>query len=265
MKNMIKIGRWCAFATILGMAACSNQDDDSAKLVVRLTDSPGDFQEVNVEIIDVQVNAEDGEGEDGWESLPNVNTGVYNLLDLTGGTETVLSNSSYPPGMINQIRLLLGDDNSVKIDGQRYELNTPSGQQSGLKLRLNAELTPGITYTILLDFDAAQSVVKTASGNYNLKPVIKLVSEAQDGAISGTVIPETLSVAVFAISDQDTLGSSFVPAGSHELFLGGLPAGSYTISFDPGQTSGYQGYLLENVVVNLGEVTNVGVVSLSEL
>ena len=43
-------------------------------------------------------------------------------------------------------------------------LTTPSAQHSGLKLNVHAELTEGITYKILLDFDAVRSVVKTGSG-----------------------------------------------------------------------------------------------------
>ena len=60
-------------------------------------------------------------------------------------------------------------------------LTTPSAQHSGLKLNVHAELTEGITYKILLDFDAARSIVKTGSGAYNLKPVIRTITEATSG------------------------------------------------------------------------------------
>jgi hypothetical protein len=243
------------------LAACGN-NEEGTRLVIRLTDSPGDYEEVNVEILDIQVKADGGEGEGGWKSLENVNTGVYNLLELTNGTETVLTSSNYPSGFISQIRLVLGDNNSVKIDGQTYELSTPSAQQSGVKLQLNADLTEGITYAILLDFDAAQSVVKTGSGKFNLKPVVKVVSEALDGAIEGTVVPADLQVAVFAIDGLDTLGSSYVAEGASSFFLGGLPTGSFTLSFDPGDMSGYDGAVMESVSVTVGEITNVGEVTL---
>ena len=260
MKNYFKSVFALVVLTLL--AACGN-NDQGTRLVIRMTDSPGDYEEVNVEILDIQVNAKGGEGESGWKSLDNVNAGVYNLLELTDGTETVLTSSNYPSGFISQIRLILGDNNSVKIDGQTYELTTPSAQQSGVKLQLNADLTEGITYAILLDFDAAQSVVKTGSGKYNLKPVVKVVSEALDGAIEGTVTPADLQVAVFAIDGLDTLGSSYVAEGSSSFFLGGLPSGNFTISFDPGDMSGYDGSVLESVSVTVGEITNVGAVELT--
>ena len=241
---------------LFALSACQD-DDEKAKLVIRLTDSPGDYTKVNIDIQDIEVH-----GENGWTTLPNVNDGVYNLLDFTDGKETVLTSTQYPAGRISQIRLILGPENSVEIDEEIYPLETPSAQQSGLKLQLNAELTPGITYAILLDFDAAKSIVTTGNGKFILKPHMKVVSEAQDGAIEGKVIPAELNVAVFAISGQDTLGTSYVQPGSEDFFIGGLPAGVYTVSCDPGDLSGYQKVSKENIPVSLGEITPAGTIEL---
>jgi hypothetical protein len=240
---------------VLLFVAC--QDEEKSRIVIRLTDSPGDYTKVNIDIRNIEVH-----GENGWESLPNVNDGVYNLLDFTNGRETILTSTEYPAGKISQIRLILGPENSVEIDRETYPMETPSAQQSGLKLLLNAELTPGITYAILLDFDAAKSIVTTGSGKYILKPVIKVVSEAQDGAIEGKVTPAKLNVAVFAIAGQDTLGTSYVQSGSEDFFVGGLPAGTYKLSLDPGELSGHFPIIKENIVVSLGEVTSVGTTDL---
>ena len=128
-------------------------------LLFDLTDSPGDYTKVNIDIQDIEVH-----GARWLDIASKVNKGVYNLLDFTDGRETVFTSTEYPAGKINQIRLILGPDNSVEIDGETHPLETPSAQQSGLKLLLNAELTAGITYAILLDFEAAKSIVKTGSG-----------------------------------------------------------------------------------------------------
>ena len=256
----MKLAKILSMITVLFLAVACQDDDDKARIVVRLTDSPGDYEKVNVDIQDIQVHSEDG----GWRSLDNVNKGIYNLLDLTVGRETVITSSEYPTGKITQVRLILGDKNSVIVDSDSIPLETPSAQQSGLKLLLNHELTSGITYAILLDFDAAKSIVKTGNGKHILKPVIKVVSEAQDGAIEGKVLPAELNVAVFAIAGDDTLGTSYVPAGMTDFFVGGLPAGSYKVGFDPGELSGYQADSLENVVVELGKVTDTGTTELSQ-
>lgn len=49
----------------------------------------------------------------------------------------------------------------------------------------------GIEYKLWLDFDAGRSVVEIGNGNYILKPVIRIYSEATSGAIKGSVLPPT--------------------------------------------------------------------------
>ena len=78
-------------------------------------------------------------------------------------------------------------------------------------------------------------------------PTIKTITEALDGAVIGSVYPDSLSVAVFALSGEDTLSTSYAVEGNADFFLGGLADGDYTISFDPGELSGFQGKVIENV------------------
>ena len=164
------------FVTLLMLltvfSACDDQEAGNARLVVRLTDAPADYQEVNVDIQSVEVNVSGS----GWTSLENTNSGVYNLLDLTNGLSVVLADAEIPAGYVSQLRLVLGDNNTLKMDDVIHDLSTPSAQQSGLKLQVNTDLIAGITYEILLDFDAARSVVKAGnSGKHNLKPVIRAI------------------------------------------------------------------------------------------
>ena len=158
----------------------------------------------------------------------------------------------------------MGENNTVVIDGVEHALNVPSGSESGLKILINSDLTEGIAYSVLVDFDAAKSVVATGSGKYNLKPVLKAITEALDGGVSGKIFPAELNVAVYAIADEDTLSTSYAVEGNSDYFLGGLTEGSYTISFDPGDLSGYQGFSIDNVDVNLGEILVLDDVTLEE-
>jgi hypothetical protein len=174
--------------------ACSD-DNQTARLEVRLTDAPGDYQEVNIDIQSVEVHSSEGNQNSGWTTL-DVEEGVYNILELTNGLDALLATAELPVGRISQIRLILGDNNSVKIDGVTHPLSTPSAQQSGLKLNLQAELTEGITYTITLDFDAARSIVEKGNGTYSLKPVIRALETATSGSIKGTVNPLAAAPAV---------------------------------------------------------------------
>lgn len=235
--------------------ACS-EDNQTAKLEVRLTDAPGDYEEVNIDIQSVEINSSDGNS--GWTTL-DVESGVYNILELTNGLDTLLATAELPAGRISQIRLILGNENSVKVNGETKPLSTPSAQQSGLKLNLNATLTEGITYTITLDFDAARSIVVKGNGTYSLKPVIRAIETSTSGAIKGTVTPLEAAPAVFAIVGTDTVATAYTDDVG-KFILRSLPAGSYTVSFDP--KTGYLPQQKEGVTVTLGNVNDLGSVTI---
>src|ERR1043165_4059980 len=133
---------WCVAGLISFMVSCSSESSKSAFLQVKLTDAPGDYQEVNVDIQDVQVNANENSNS-GWKSL-NVKKGIYNLLQFTNGLDTLLGSAELPAGKVSQIRLVLGSNNTIKVDDQTYSLTTPSAQQSGLKILVKTELKGGI-------------------------------------------------------------------------------------------------------------------------
>jgi hypothetical protein len=244
-------------ALSLALLSCSDENQN-ARLEIRLTDAPGDYEEVNVDIQGIEIHAEGGDLASGWKSL-NVQQGVYNLLELSNGIDTLLSVTELPAGKISQIRLILGQENSIKIDGQEIDLVTPSAQHSGLKLNVHADLLEGVTYKILLDFDAARSVVHTGSGKYNLKPVIRSITEATSGAIKGVVSPAASLPAVFAIVATDTVATTYADSTGNFL-LRGVPPGAYTVSFDAKE--GYTDFQETNVAVSLGNVTDMGTISL---
>ena len=255
MKGAMKIGLVALIGLLtLVFASCSNEDN--ARLEVRLTDSPGDFEEVNIDIQEVQVNTTDGNS--GWQSL-SIEPGVYNILELTNGIDTLLGAIELPAGRIHQIRLVLGDENSVKVDGVTYPMSTPSAQQSGLKLNLQATLTEGVTYRILLDFDAARSVVERGNHTYSLKPVIRAIEEATSGAIGGTVTPAEASPAIYAIVGTDTIGTAFADDAG-KFLIRGLNAGTYFVSIVPKE--GYTTVDKTDVEVTVGNVTDLGIIEI---
>lgn len=195
MKKLI------GFFLLAGLWMACDNNDQTATLKVKLTDAPGDYEEVNIDIQGIEINS--NEGNSGWVSLDVPKKGVYNILELSGGLDTLLAQQELPAGRVSQIRLLLGSDNSIKVNGETKPLSTPSAQQSGLKLNLQQELLEGVVYTITLDFDAARSIVRRGNGTYSLKPIIRALKEATSGAIKGTVSPLDASPAVYAISGTD--------------------------------------------------------------
>ncbi|RYY39425.1 MAG: DUF4382 domain-containing protein [Chitinophagaceae bacterium] len=219
--------------------SCSKSENSatgagSGRLEVYLTDAPGNFDSVFVDVQDVRVNY-GSDSASGWQSLAGGARGPVNLLQLVNGNDTLLGASSLTAGRLQQIRLVLGSNNSVVVDGQRYNLETPSAQQSGLKLNIHQDVAEGVTYRLVLDFDAGRSIVRTGNGRYMLKPVIRTTLQAVGGGLRGFVTPDSIRTAVYAIQGTDTVAGTFTSAGA--WWLGGLSAGSYSLSFVPADST----------------------------
>ena len=182
------------------------------------------------------------------------------MLKLTNGTETLLGDLELPGGRLSQIRLKLGENNTIKIDDQVHELQTPSAQQSGLKIQIHEVLAEGITYKILLDFNAAKSVIETGAGAYILSPSITADTEAQTGAIKGKVEPAA-KVAISVMAGDETVETAY-SNDDGEFLISGLDAGSYRLVFDADGDAP----VVEktDVEVELGVVTDLGSVSVPE-
>ena len=156
-------------STLLFFACSKEKSGGSSTLQVRMTDAPAAWDEVNVDLREVRVNFRDDSS--GWVSLPTT-AGVYNLLDFQNGVDTLIAQGTVPAGMLKEIRLVLGDDNTIVVNGEAHPLTIPSGSTSGLKIKVNKNISNNLD-SILIDFDAALSV-KEQNGNYRLMPVIKL-------------------------------------------------------------------------------------------
>jgi hypothetical protein len=103
--------------------------------------------------------------------------------------------------------------------------------QSGLKLQVNKTFEAGVEYSILLDFDASQSIVLTGNNVYQLKPVIRTIDTAISGSIKGSVSPLTGNVLIVATSNGVTYTT--VTAANGSFLIAGLPLGTYSITITP--------------------------------
>jgi len=265
MKKFIKLTFLITSFAFFTLFSCDNESSDmtgTSILRISLIDSPGDYKAVYIDIQEIRINATDDENT-GWVTLDNINSGVYDLLKLTNGIDTLLGENEIPSGKISQIRLVLGDQNSIVDGDDSVAMKTPSAQQSGLKLKVNATLEPDLAYDILIDFDVAKSVVKAGnSGNYNLKPVIRTIVDQTSGSIKGTINPALPSSAVYAILGEDS--TSTYTGDNGGFLIKGLEPATYAIYVDPGLASGFKDSTLTDIKVDLGLVTNVGEIVLEE-
>jgi hypothetical protein len=148
--------------------ACK-KDTANSTLHVRMTDAPVALEEVNIDLM--QVNVKFATDTAAWVALQTT-PGIYNLLGLQNGVDTLIAQGTFPSNVVKEIRFVLGDNNSIKLDGQTYPLTIPSGSESGLKIKVDKQLKANLE-TLVIDFDAALSVKQETDG-YKLNPVLRI-------------------------------------------------------------------------------------------
>ena len=265
-----------AAVALLGLAGCSKSEDadNTSKLEVRLMDAPGDFRSVVLDVQQVEVHLKEEKDPDGWKML-SFTPQAINVLDYVNGRSALLVSEDFAPGDLKEIRLILGPNSYVVgRDGQQYDLKTPSGQSSGIRLKLDkATLRQRETFQLLLDFDVAKSIVERGNwkpGNdkkerYLLKPVIRVVAQDLRGGISGTVSPAAARPQILAIRSglltPDTVSTSADASGAYQI--GGLAAGTYRVEYFPSTTAPTGQPAYRTVVRTSITVTNDQITSLS--
>jgi hypothetical protein len=243
-------------ALTLGFYSCKKDSKSgTTHVAVRLTDAPGTYDAVNLSIQNVVIVTDKGQ-----YTLPVSPTSI-DILHFSLGKDTLLASTDIPAGTIQQIRLVLNTaGNTVVVGGTSFDLTTPSGQSSGVKLNVHDTLTAGIDYTLKLDFDAARSIVLTGNGKYILKPVIRAIAAAASGALTGTVTPKASLPKVYAIQGTDTVGTIADTTG--KFYFPGLAAGTYDVKFVP--VSPYVGQTVSGVAVTNGSVKDMGTITITQ-
>ena len=253
MKKILLIASFIVFGITLNSCS-SDSTTGTYPYNVRMTDAPGPYEEVNIDLKSVEVT-----GSNGQTVLLNTTAGIYNLLEFSNGLSTLIATSELSDAKVSQIRLILGANSTVVVGGVSYPLSTPSAEQSGLKLQVNQTLLADIQNEILLDFDANASIVKTGNGTYKLKPVVRTIVTAITGNIKGSITPiGTLAVVTATSVNAVEYSSSVNLLGQFQI--SGLPAGTYTFTVTP--LLPLLPVTQTNVVVVAGVNTNLGVIAL---
>lgn len=254
MKKTILIASAIVFGILLN--SCNSDSSNAAKYPykVRMTDAPAAYDEVNIDLQAVEVT-----GSNGQTVTLNTTAGIYNLLDFSNGLSTLIATSELTDANVEQIRLILGSNNTIVVDGVSHPLSTPSAEQSGLKLQVHQTLLADIQNEILIDFDANSSIVETGNGTYKLKPVLRTVVVAVSGNIKGSITPVGALAVVTATSATAVEYSSSVN-DLGQFQISGLPSGTYTFTITP--VLPLLPVTQLNVVVVAGASTNLGVIAL---
>ncbi len=263
MKKSILVA--LVLSTLVWMAACGggggSSSGESGTLSVSLTDASGSYRAVYVTIDEVQVHLGGSENSpNNWKSVEMPEGPItLNLLELVNGVRRNLGVVKLDAGRYTQMRLIIGTEAQKNLDGtaahphanyvidtedppNTHELKIPSGQQTGIKIVNGFDINGGQTTELLLDFDAAHSVVQAgASGNWLLKPTIRVRELPECATITGQVTDsvgepfpgalvsvqnfdegagdpaDQVTVAAASITDSDGFYQLFVAPGAYNL------------------------------------------------
>lgn len=250
-----------AFILLMAGGGCKKDNSNphnagNPVLSVRMVDAPSGYDAVNVEVIGLEANLGNG-----WTPLALDNQGVYNLMSFTNGNSLALMNETVmTPCTMSELRLILGTNNTVVVDGITHDLTTPSGQTSGYKVKMDPQqMIAGGVYHLVLDFNAEKSVHMTGNGKYMLQPVVRGYLETSVGSIAGTISPVAGAYYCEATTSTDTAGTYINPATGQFLISVVWP-GTYSVTFFP--NVGYSQKTISGVAVVAGQTTQMGTITI---
>lgn len=253
---------------------------------IRLSDNPVNFDAVNVDIQGVIVQVipdsclhkyhddDDHDGNDdhdhdhpgrcsSWDTL-NIRPGVYNLLDLANGVDTILASGLTVSGKITKIRLLLGDNNSVVIDSVSYPLDLWNNLHD-VTIAVRGEDVDQISTSDLqfwLDFDAGRSIVRVHDNHFVLRPFLRVWLPAHSASIKGFVLPDSAASVVSAVFNGDTLIA--IPRRHDGFFkIRGITSTSADVFINATQNN-YQDTTITGVQLGAGKETDLGTIHLHQ-
>jgi hypothetical protein len=267
----IRLGRTvlASLAVVMLASACGGGSDSPAtsSVQVSLTDTP--IEDADNVVVSVSGVAFKPEGS-APEVVENFAPRSIDLLQYQNGrTAILLQDTPMQAGRYQWLRLIIDTqpvvrDSYIVINGNECELNVPSGAETGLKMNRPIDVPADGSLALTIDFDLRKSVHAPpgqASGacttGYVLRPTLRLVNDANVGAIDGTVsfeagavpagckpnvyvyegtvTPDDMEETAAASPDVDPLVvvGVTIPDGSTSgtYRAAFIPAGSYTAAF----------------------------------
>ena len=298
MKNVRHAGllSGLAFISLLIITfSCQKENDfnqaipeGQQRVRIRLSDNPLNFDAVYVDIQKVEVlvvpdSCRGGRNDDDhgcyndhhgdrydhgyrcavWDTL-DIRTGVYNLLDLTNGADTLLATGFTIEGSVKKIRLTLGTQNSVVIDSVSYPL-TFSNNNDRVTISVRGEDVEEISsgdLQLWLDFDAGRSIVRVNNNRFVIKPYLRIWLPAQTASLEGRVLPRDANAVVSAVANGDTL-IAIPDRGNGRFKIRGLRGTSANVLVNA-TANGYLDTTINNVALERGRTASIGTIQLRQ-
>lgn len=248
-----------------------------------LTDGPGWFDSVLIDIKSVSVLVDtcaadtsgSGDDDDNWEHHEHradscvtwedlsIQPGIYNLLDLRNGVDTLLASGNVPQGEIIKIKIELGDSNSVVKDSVSYPLHLPPGVQPYIVINLRGRDWDHYSdrhCRLWLDFDIGRSIIRVRDNMFYLAPVFHFFVMKTTGSVDGWVGPMDAFPVMTLYNDTDTAYA--LPGWGGYFKIRGLQAGTYSLFVNA--SNGYQDTTITGIQVTAGKETMLDKIKLHQ-
>jgi len=276
-------------AFILIFSACTKNGIDASaggKVAIYLTDGPGEFDAVFIDIQKVEVKIDTSTGyrnnddrckddddrddhqkrKDDYGEWVDIKftPAVIDVLSLRNGVETKLGEANILAGTVRKIRITLGTQNSVVKNGVTSTLELRNETNNFLYVKLydkhrerNADNS---NVSVWVDFDVANSIYEK-DGKFYLKPVLRPFNNKNFGVVEGKVLPLEAK-AVVRITNGAGFNGVALPNREGKFKLRGLESGTYTVTVQG--LAPYADKVISNVVVTKGKETELGVITLTQ-
>lgn len=257
---------------MLTLSACKkdkDKDDDddnnpAGTFKVEMTDAPGDYSALNVEITKVEVYKENS----GWINL-NGNTQNINVLSLTNGTETTIASStSLESGTYSKVRLTFGTNGTINLHGQgsAFTLGFNSEDDKQVEVQIDENFNSSSSTTVLLDFDVARSV-SVVNDDYLLDPVITEIDDENTGVkgrLEGSVYANIRIRKNLSLSDAQSTYTD----NAGNFLVRGIEDGTYSLIIQPRQqdvdnNKADEEITISNVTIVQGEIKDLGTIDVT--
>lgn len=259
-----------AFSSVI-LVSCQKgtSTEGSKQLQVYLTDGPADYDAVNIEILTVEAkvdtnaahcrndhfgdadhNRDDQKRGDEFGTWVNLNAspGVYNVLTLRNGIDTLLATGTVN-GTVRKVRLTIGTNNTVVKNGVSYPLviSNETGNYLYVHLRNEHRRDSSAHTGVWIDFDISRSIVEE-NGVFYLKPHLRPFCDKNFAGLEGKVTPAEAKTVITVYNSTDT--ATAIPNPDGRFRVRGLSAGTYTVVYDA--SNGYKDTTITNVALTTG-------------
>jgi len=293
---MKTVTQWLTAATgvsaVLLIFACNKNNSSNSnpsipagqsRLSVYMMDAPVQFSKVLIDIRQVAVlvdtadkqsdNDHDDQWDDSycgwhhdksnksvfWDTL-SITPGVYDLLQLRNGTDTLLASGNFPSGKILKVKITLGSDNTIFTDSATsypLEVFGPNPYFTINVSRVNVANASSNDFKLWLDFNLSRSIFFW-NGEFLLKPFFVVFNDQVTAKIQGQVLPDGAAALVTAFNATDTLYA--VPFWNGQYLFRGVPAGTYSVNFKG--RNGYQDTTLSGIKVDSTKLVKLPTITL---